>query len=263
MDTNMVLNASFNELVFENRHKDYGAYQIRKRYSKNVLLAGLLAVSIFAVAMGSYFINMPDANAAVIPIVPKQDTHIIQLMRDNEKDKQKEKIEPKPQPQKGSSNTITTNIVITMDSVLPMNPNDTAGSSKGIAGGTGKIEDTIRTTGGGTPCLDCPDTTKPTLVKWLINPPKDPGLDEFFRKNIHYPQIAKDQGIEGVVYLTFVVDTKGDVRDIAILKGAHPLLDREVLRVAKFMPKWDPVIGDDGHVVEYQYSKPVRFKLAK
>lgn len=261
MDTNMVLNASFNELVFENRHKNYGAYQIRKRYSRNVLLAGFLAVLLFTAALGAYFINMPESQAGVPPISGRTDTISIIL---GEEPRVKPPVKPilSPPAAKGSA-AITSNIVITTDSVAATNVTDTIGIAGGVKGGTG-TKDSVQTTSTvGKPCLDCPDTTKKIVKRrdWLPFPPKDPGLDAFFVKNIKYPQPAKDQGIEGTVYLTFVVDTKGDVREIKIAKGAHPLLDREVLRVAKFMPKWEPVKDETGEIIEYQYSKPVRFKL--
>lgn len=259
MDTNMVLNTSFNELVFENRHKSYGAYQIRKRYSQNVLFAGFLAVAFFTSALGAYFINMPEPKKAeVIPVTGVKDSLII--IGPKLPDKPIVKPPATPPAPKGSTAALTSNIVVAKDSVAPVNPNDTLGNFKGVTGGKGDPKDTttVKIT---PPCTDC-DTHK--VVKrrnWLPHPPKDPGLDDFFRKNIHYPALAKEQGIEGVVYLTFVVDTKGDVKEIQIAKGAHPLLDREVLRVAKKMPKWEPVKDENGEIIEYQYSKPVRFKL--
>lgn len=263
MDTNMVLNTSFNELVFENRHKNYGAYQIRKRYSRNVLLAGFLAVAFFTSALGAYYINKPEPKeAGVIPVTGVRDSLII-IGGPKPPDKPPVKPPVTPPAPKGSLAALTSNLVVEKDSLLPpANPNDTLGNSKGVTGGKGDPKDTA-TVRVAPPCTDC-DTHK--VVKrrnWLPHPPKDPGLDDFFRKNIHYPVLAKEQGIEGVVYLTFVVDTKGDVKEIQIAKGAHPLLDREVLRVAKLMPKWEPVKDENGEVVEYQYSKPVRFKLGE
>jgi periplasmic protein TonB len=263
MDTNMVLNPSFNELVFENRHKNYGAYQIRKRYSRNVVLAGFLAVSIFTMAIGAYFINMPESQAGVPPVITDNRVDTIPMIIGDHPPKPRVQPPANPPAPKGSTNTITSNIVVAKDSVTPVNPNDTIGRPDGKIGGIGKLKDSIPLAAGN-PCINCDSVPKKKEPrKWLPFPPKDPGLDAFFVKNIRYPQIAKEQGIEGVVYLTFIVDTKGDVRDIAILKGAHPLLDKEVLRVAKFMPKWEPVKDENGEIVEYQYSKPVRFKLAK
>lgn len=255
----MVLNPSFNELVFENRHKNYGAYQIRKRYNKNVLLAGFFAVVLFTAALGAYFINMPESQAAGVPLATPYHDSIVTIGEPKQNIKPIIKQPVNPPAPKGSTNT--SNLVIAKDSVTPINPNDTAGRYDGKKNGVGKLKDsTVVATN--PPCTDCDSTPKKKEPrKWLPNPPKDPGLDAFFVKNIRYPQLAKEQGIEGVVYLTFVVDTKGDVRDIEILKGAHPLLDREVLRVAKFMPKWEPVKDENGEIIEYQYSKPVRFKL--
>jgi protein TonB len=258
----MVLNPSFNELVFENRNKNYGAYQIRKRYSRNVLLSALLAVALFSTALGAYFINLPGANAAGVPPggPPKiTDTLLINILPTKEPIKKQPPVNPPSA--KGASNTITENIKIVNDSAKPVNPTDTAGNPNGVKGGVSKIADTSTVVG--KPCVNCGDSAPkpPRRVAWLPKPPKDPGLDDFFKKHIRYPQPAKDGNIQGVVYLTFIVDTKGDVYDIKIAKGAHPLLDNEVLRVAKMMPKWEPVKDENGEVVEYQYNKPVRFTL--
>jgi protein TonB len=255
----MVLNTSFNELVFENRHKNYGAYQIRKSYSRNVLLAGFLAVAFFSSALGAYFINKPDKNGTlVIPDQPKPTDTLIMIINPDQP-KQQENTQRQRAPKGNSS--MTSSLVVAHDSLPPVSPADTFGIAKGVPGGKGKLADTLPLKVV-PPCLNCDSPKVVKRVTWVPSP-KDPGLDEFFRKNIHYPEMAKEQGIEGVVYLTFVVDTKGDVKEIKIAKGAHPLLDNEVLRVAKKMPKWDPVKDQDGEIVEYQYSKPVRFKLEK
>lgn len=259
MDTNMVLNASFNELVFENRHKNYGAYQIRKRYSRNVLLAAFFAVTLFSMALGTYFINMPESNAAVPMIITGHDSII--TIGDPPPKPIIKPVVTNPPARKGSTNTITSNIVIMKDSSSQVDMKNPPGNPNGPDKGIGLLKDTG--TVAVNPCPNCGDTIpkKPKFRDWLPFPPKDPGLDAFFVKNIKYPQAAREQNIEGIVYLTFIVDTKGDVRDIKIAKGAHPLLDREVLRVAKFMPKWEPVKDETGEIVEYQYNKPVRFKL--
>ncbi|CAN5909002.1 energy transducer TonB [soil metagenome] len=260
MDTNMVLNASFNELVFENRHKNYGAYQIRKRYSRNVLLAAFFAVTLFSIALGTYFINMPESNAAMPTSVTTIHDSVMIIGNPPVYPPIKPVVTKPPAP-KGSSNTITSNIVITKDSLSHVDLTSTPGNPNGSEKGIGLLKDTG--TVAVNPCPNCKDTIpkKPKFRDWLPFPPKDPGLDAFFVKNIKYPQAAKDDGIQGTVVLTFIVDTKGDVRDIKIAKGVNPLLDREVLRVAKFMPKWEPVKDENGEIVEYLYNKPVRFIL--
>lgn len=254
----MVLNASFNELVFENRHKEYGAYQIRKRYSKNVWLSVLFAVSIVSSCLMLYLSNMPDAVAAAIP---KTESRIIDLTPPDVPRKKENLIPVTPNPPpKGIDQPDPRNVSITNDTHIVAHRNDSIPtSSGGIVGGTGSVGPT-----GGNPCTNCGDSTdtkKPIVSEtWDGKSPTDPGIDAFFQNNIKYPQAAIEGNITGTVWLSFIVNYKGEIRDIKIIKSAHPWLDREVMRVASFMPKWIPSEHGDKSV-EYIYRKPVRFKL--
>ncbi len=82
----------------------------------------------------------------------------------------------------------------------------------------------------------------------------------FISKNIRYPLEAKEDNIQGRVFVNFVVGADGSIRDAKILRGVHKLLDNEALRVVKSMPKWNP--GEmKGKKVAVSYNLPVSFKL--
>lgn len=89
------------------------------------------------------------------------------------------------------------------------------------------------------------------------------GLDalyaEFTRK-IEYPKEAMKKGIEGKVFVTFVVNTEGKLENIEIFKGVHPLLDEEALRVTRLLGNWTPAY-EDGVRVKVKYTLPVNFNL--
>ncbi|ASS47289.1 MAG: hypothetical protein CHH17_00645 [Candidatus Fluviicola riflensis] len=79
-------------------------------------------------------------------------------------------------------------------------------------------------------------------------------------ENTRYPQDAIELGIEGKVYVSFVVATDGSVKNVAIRKFAYPSLDKEALRVVRSMPRWDPaIIG--GKPVNSVFNLPISFKL--
>ncbi len=78
--------------------------------------------------------------------------------------------------------------------------------------------------------------------------------------NIIYPDEAKDSGIQGVVYVNFIVDRAGFISKPKIIRGVHPLLDRESIRVVSEMPVWDPG-KQRGKAVKVQYNLPIRFSL--
>ena len=87
-------------------------------------------------------------------------------------------------------------------------------------------------------------------------------LYEFMGKNQNYPEMAKDANIQGTVYISFVVDKKGKVGDITILKGVHggSMLDKEAVRMLSLLPKFTPG-KQRGKPVKVKYNIPVKFVL--
>lgn len=79
-------------------------------------------------------------------------------------------------------------------------------------------------------------------------------------ENTIYPYEAVELGIEGKVQVMFVVSTDGSVKNVSVQKFAHPLLDKEALRVVKSMPKWTPAYNN-GKPVNTIFRLPVTFKL--
>jgi protein TonB len=94
--------------------------------------------------------------------------------------------------------------------------------------------------------------------------PSYPGGDEarltFLRKNMKYPQMAKESGIQGQVFVGFVVERDGSITQVKILRGIGGGCDEEALRVAKMMPKWNPG-KQRGKAVRVSYNMPIKFIL--
>ncbi|WP_282013666.1 M56 family metallopeptidase [Marinifilum flexuosum] len=81
---------------------------------------------------------------------------------------------------------------------------------------------------------------------------------EHIAKAIKYPKEAIDKGIKGVVFVRFIVSKSGSIKDVKVIRGVHPLLDKEALRVIEEMPNWIP--GKQyGKKVNVAYTLPVRF----
>jgi len=85
-------------------------------------------------------------------------------------------------------------------------------------------------------------------------------LYSFLSSNIKYPVMAKESGIQGKVYVTFVVERDGSVTDVKLLRGIGGGCDEEAIRVVASMPKWTPG-KQRGKPVRVQYNLPVRFTL--
>jgi TonB family protein len=94
--------------------------------------------------------------------------------------------------------------------------------------------------------------------------PEFPGGEQALRKfianNIEYPVSAQENGIQGKVYVTFVVDKNGDVANARIARGVDPSLDQEALRVVNSLPKWIPG-KQRGQNVNVSYTVPINFAL--
>ena len=85
-------------------------------------------------------------------------------------------------------------------------------------------------------------------------------LMEYVGKNIKYPQIARETGIQGRVFIGFVVEPDGSVSNVKLLRGIGGGCDEEAMRVVKSMPKWKPG-KQRGKAVRVSYQIPVFFKL--
>jgi protein TonB len=88
----------------------------------------------------------------------------------------------------------------------------------------------------------------------------DAALMEWLSKNIKYPVVAEENGIQGRVVATFVVERDGSITDVKIVKSVDPSLDKEAVRVLKAMPKWIPG-KQNGQAVRVKYTVPVTFRL--
>jgi periplasmic protein TonB len=94
--------------------------------------------------------------------------------------------------------------------------------------------------------------------------PEFPGgeaaLRQYIANAIKYPVIAQENGIQGRVYVTFVVNTDGSIADARIARGVDPSLDKEALRVVNELPKWKPG-KQRGKPVRVSYTVPINFVL--
>lgn len=95
--------------------------------------------------------------------------------------------------------------------------------------------------------------------------PEFPGgqsaLLQFLAKSIKYPVEAQQQGKQGKVTVTFIVEKDGSITNAKVIQALYPSLDEEALRVINSMPKWTPGKMKDGKVVRVQYTVPLTYRL--
>jgi periplasmic protein TonB len=101
------------------------------------------------------------------------------------------------------------------------------------------------------------------FTKVDVMPEYPGGMDDlsyFFYTHLKYPEEAKKNKIEGTVFISFVVDENGKVKNVKTVKSVHPLLDKEAVRVASQMPVWTPG-KQSGKTVKVLFNLPVKFSL--
>ncbi len=87
-------------------------------------------------------------------------------------------------------------------------------------------------------------------------------LNTYIASNLSYPETARDKGIQGVVYVSFVILETGKVSDVKVLRGIGGGCDEEAVRVVNSMPDWIPG-SQRGKAVRIRYNLPIRFTLTK
>ena len=91
-------------------------------------------------------------------------------------------------------------------------------------------------------------------------PPGQAGLFQYLSGSVQYPVVAEENGVQGRVIVTFIVERDGSINEVKVAKSVDPSLDREAVRVVRSMPKWTPG-KHKGEAVRVKYTMPVTFRL--
>ena len=116
------------------------------------------------------------------------------------------------------------------------------------------------------PVVSCEDDIiseeEPPFVVCEDMPEFRGNLLKYVAEHVVYPEICKDNDIQGTVYVGFVINEKGKVSDVTILRGIDPLLDKEALKVVQNLPDWKPG-KQSGRNVKVRMNMPIKFQLAR
>ncbi|MDP6909251.1 MAG: energy transducer TonB [Flavobacteriales bacterium] len=108
------------------------------------------------------------------------------------------------------------------------------------------------------------ESNEPDFFTIVEDMPAFPGGDaallKYIAENVEYPAIAKENGITGVVYVSYIVDRDGSIKDVKVVRGADPFLDKEAKRVVKTLKGYKPG-KQRGKPVPVQFTIPIRFVL--
>ena len=248
---------NLDEIVFAKRHKEYGAYYLRTVYKKYVTRSLLISCTALLLAAGIPFLIFKQAHSA------KEDKTVSAEMTDLAKAPEDAPPPPPPPPppeQQEQKVKFTAPIVTTdeVDDNVSLNQDDL---NKNTNNAAPTDEIVVQETSTNT-VIEAPQA--PPVFTIVEEMPGYPGGEEarmkFMADNIKYPQMAKESGITGTVYITFVVDENGKVIDAKVLRGIGGGCDEEAVRVVKMMPNWVPG-KQAGKAVRVQYNMPVKFVL--
>jgi protein TonB len=251
---------SFDDLVFEKRNKEYGAYQLRKKYN-STLLAGIIISSLLGIT------------SVVIPFLARpSDEHVIaggsgyyQVTIENLQPPEEKVYIPPPPPSSAAAKMpepVKYIPPVVVDSVLPIEaaPITTdaalASTDTDIGEGTSSgFGEGLIPEGNGT------GDEEALFIVEVMPSFKGGDVDKFadwVSKRTNYPQAAIDQKIRGTVYVTFIVEKNGSVSNVTVIKGVHPLLDNEAVKAISESPKWSPGL-QRGQPVRVRFQIPLSF----
>jgi protein TonB len=254
--------SDFDDLVFEHRNKEYGAYQLRKRYNRAVL-TGTLVASLFAIsAVLIPFMARPSSEK----IVSGGNGYVVSVRMENlEPPLEQIYVPPAPPPREASKMPETVEYVppVVVDTVIPLEQTqittdaELASSDNQVIDATGSgFGDDLLSGGDGT------GSEEPLFLVEVMPTFKGGDLNKFrdwVMKRTNYPQAAIENKIRGTVFLTFIVEKDGSVSHVTIVKGVHPLLDDEAVKAISDSPKWSPGL-QRGEPVRVRFQIPVSFR---
>ena len=263
------------DLVFEGKNHSYGAYQLRKETGKRNLMAILVMFAI-GVAIAAFV-----AIKGVVENAMKQDVAIeadVELAKLAEKKEAKVEKKEEPKVEKIEVEKVKSSVkfvppVIKKDSeVKPeeelksqeeLNKTNTAIGAFDVKGNDEAAGEVLKAK----EVIAQPEPPKEEETKVfdvVEQMPSFPGgpsaLMQFLSSNIKYPVVAEENGVQGRVVCTFVVERDGSITDVRVIKSVDPSLDKEAVRVVKSMPKWIPG-KQNGSAVRVKYTVPVTFRL--
>jgi protein TonB len=264
MQAKEIQNASMDDMVFEYRNKNYGAYILRKIYDKNITISSLVASGLFLIFIATPYILALSKGA---PEEKKLDLSQVDLQQAPPQDPKEPPppiVEPPPPlkstiqftpPEPVPDEQVKENRVVTQDDLKDLDI-----SNKTEQGDPNGVDRSLLDENNKGP-VDVEDNSVQTYVEQM---PEFPGgeaaLMKYLHDHINYPPLAVENEIQGKVIIDFVVGKDGSISKITVAKSLGFGCDQEAVRVISTMPKWNPG-KQNGRSVNVSYKVPVKFTL--
>lgn len=257
------------DLVFDDRNKNYGAYQLRRTYAPTMVRAMGVTFLSLAILCGGYAIaNSGKEILHHTPVNLKPDVLVIippKVIKPPQPQKQ-----PRPERVMPPAKTVQFVTMAPKPDQVAVNP-PKAADLRGAIGlvnskGDSAISNTLpeHTAPKGIPGDDPSDSNEPiTNVSSLeVMPLPVGGMDawaKFLNKNLRFPYEAQQDNLSGRVFLSFIIEKDGHLSDITVVRAAGHGFDEEALRVLKLAKAWKPGV-QNGQPVRVKYTIPINFQ---
>ena len=266
------------DLMFENRNKEYGAYVLRRQTTARNIKSIIIVLILFALVMVYMVAKNAYDDYQKAHMAQTQVTELTALQEQKKEAKverkeviKQEKVEQVVEKVK-SSIKFTAPVIKKDDEVRPedeMKSQDEIMNSKVAVGfanviGNDESGEVLKAKEALVTEPVKPKEEENKVFDVVEQMPSFPGgmaaLMAYLQKSIKYPPVAEENGIQGRVVCTFVVERDGSVTDVRVAKSVDPSLDKEAVRVVSAMPKWIPG-KQNGSAVRVKYTLPVTFRL--
>ena len=269
------------DMVFAGKNKEYGAYQLRKGTSGRNIKALLILVIAAALVGGFLAWKVIEQKQAEEQQAYMEAMELAKLQQQAKKEeKKKEQVKPKIEPKKEipvarETQKFTAPVIKKDELVKEENQvkqmdkldDKVAVGSEDKEGVKDRTVEAVRSeiAVAAPPPPPAPKPEVATKVFDVVEEmPSFPGgsaaLMAYLSSNTKYPVVAQENGVQGRVIVSFVVERDGSISDVKVARSVDPSLDREAQRVVKSMPRWSPG-KQNGSTVRVKYTVPVVFRL--
>ena len=271
-----LISRDWTEMVFEGRNKEYGAYRLRKNAGKRNLYS-LITIFIAALAIwgGISLVKFVESRTKTVAQTSVAELSALNQPKKKAEVKQQQKVKLE-QPEKvvervKSSVKFTAPVIKKDDEVKPedelktqdeLMSTKTAIGALDVKGNDDANGEVLKIKEAVAQPEPKPEVEKVfDVVEQMPSFPGGPSaLMEWLSNNVKYPVVAQENGVQGRVVVSFVVERDGSITDVKVVRGVDPSLDKEASRVVRAMPRWIPGM-QNGSAVRVKYNVPVAFRL--
>jgi len=271
-----LIDNSWVDLVFEGKNQAYGAYTLRKETGKRNLKALIITIVAIVAIMLLVAAKVAIENQLNSHVAIETDVELSKLAQ--KKEAKVERKEPvKVEMEKQVVEKVKSSVKFTAPEIKKdeeVNPEDEIKSQDDLSKSNtaigafdvkGNDEEAGEVLKAQQVVVDEKPAEEETKIFDVVEqmptfPGGDAALMKYLNDHIKYPVVAEENGIQGRVICTFVVERDGSITDVKVMKSVDPSLDKEAIRVLKSMPHWIPG-KQNGSAVRVKFTVPVTFRL--